>query len=267
MPQAGRWLPLIRSHLPRPLRRALRFAYGLLFVHLAGRLQRYAEHNPGIQLLRDRLRWGRLGTYIWLSRQVPGWTRGDGAVALAKACRSLGDGANIVEIGCFLGAGTILLAGARKLRGSGRVHVVDPFDASGDAFSAPIYQAMARSSEMGLRQRFDESIHHAGLSAWVSVHHGRDTEVAATWTTPIDLLFLDGDQSYAGACAAYESWSQFLEVGGIIAVHNSRSNARYAQDHDGLRRLVEERIHPPQYVDVRCIESTTFARKTVRAPG
>ena len=41
------------------------------------------------------------------------------------------------------------------------------------------------------------------------------------WITPIDLLFLDGDQSRKGVREAYNSWEPFLKGGGIIAVHNS----------------------------------------------
>jgi predicted O-methyltransferase YrrM len=225
---------------------------------------RRGSRSRALQLLHDRWRWGPLGTYIWLSRQVPGWTRGAEALTLADACASLRDDAVVVEIGAFLGSGTILLAGACKLRGSGHVHVVDPFDASGESYSIPIYREIERASRVGLRQRFDDNIRRAGLSAWVSVHQGRDTEVARSWATPISLLFLDGDQSERGARAAYESWSQFIEPRGIIAVHNSRADAHYAQDHDGLRRLVEERIHAPQYADIQCIGSTTFARKLTR---
>src|SRR4029077_4906257 len=72
-----------------------------------------------------------------------------------------------------------------------------------------------------LRDHFERNIHDAGLAPWVRIHQGRADEVARSWTTPIDLLYLDGDQSRKGVREAYDSWAQFLKAGGIIVVHNS----------------------------------------------
>ena len=140
------------------------------------------------------------------------------------------------------------------------VHCVDPFDATGDTFSVPIYGAIRDKLGAPIRQLFDENILQAGLSGWVEVHQGRACDIAATWTEPIDLLFLDGDQSYEGAQDAYKNWSPFLKAGGIIAVHNSAPGS-YNTNHDGQMRLVAETIHPPSYEKVRRIGTTTFAQK------
>jgi hypothetical protein len=48
----------------------------------------------------------------------------------------MGNVAVIVEIGVYFGSASDL-AGARKIAGTGVVHCIDPFDASGDDFSAP----------------------------------------------------------------------------------------------------------------------------------
>ena len=79
----------------------------------------------------------RLDDYILLSEGIPGWTRGEEAREFARISFSLPPETCIVEIGSFFGAATILLAGPRRLRGSGVVHCVDPFDCSGDLFSVP----------------------------------------------------------------------------------------------------------------------------------
>jgi MMP 1-O-methyltransferase len=213
-----------------------------------------------VKLISDRLRLGPLGKYISLSRRIPGWTRGEEAREIAHISQSLPEGAVIAEIGSFLGGSAVLLAGARKLRRSGRVHCIDPFDASGDAFSVPIYRAIKDSLRASLRESFDNNIRRAGLNEWVEVHQGYADEVAANWAEPIDMLFMDGDQSYVAVRKVYESWSPFLKCGGIIAVHNSQSGF-YHESHDGHMRLVLEVIKPPQYTDIRCIGTTTFARK------
>ena len=166
----------------------------------------------------------------------------------------------VVEIGSFLGKSAIMLAGARKARGSGRVHCIDPFDLSGDAFSVPAYHAIADTDARPLRARFQANIARAGLTDWVVVHEGTAATVAAAWTEPIDMLFFDGDQSPEGARLAYEAWEPFLKVGGLIALHNSNDRS-YAPGHDGNRLLATGFVRPPRYDEIRCIESTTFARK------
>ena len=197
--------------------------------------------------------------YVRLSEAVPGFARNKEAWELARASFVLPPDAVIVEIGAFMGSGTILLAGARKLRGSGLVHVVDPFDGSGEPFSVPVYQRMLGEAGGGsLREHFQRHLRGAGLSDWVEVHQGRATDIAAHWTTPVDMIFFDGDQSRAGVRGAYDSWSPFLKPGGTIIVHNSAPGHRPEQD--GSRVLVEEEIHPARYSDIRLIHSLTVAR-------
>jgi Methyltransferase domain/Glycosyl transferase family 2 len=202
-----------------------------------------------------------LRTYIQISEAIPGWTRGEDAEEVARVSLSLGPDAVMVEIGAFLGSSTVLLAGPRRLRGSGKVHVVDPFDCSGDSFSIPYYHQILESMGGGSpRSHFENNIREAGLTDWVEVHQGRAREIAMGWIAPIDLLLLDGDQSPQGAREAYESWAPFLKPGGVIVLRNTRPR-EYAESHDGHRRLVLEEIVPPSYQEIRQVGATTFARK------
>jgi MMP 1-O-methyltransferase len=202
-----------------------------------------------------------LDQYLRLSEALPGWTRGAEARELARMSHAVGAGAQIVEIGSFFGAGTILLAGPRRVRGSGLVHCVDPFDGTGDEFSVPHYRRIL--AELGggsLRDHFERNIRDAGLGPWVRVHQGRAGDVARRWTTAIDLLYLDGDQSREGVREAYDSWAGFLRIGGCIALHNSRPE-NHTAGHDGHRWIVEQEIKEPGYGNIRLVCSTTFAIK------
>jgi hypothetical protein len=202
-----------------------------------------------------------LERYLRLSETVPGWTRGAEAQELARISYSLPEGAVLVEIGSFLGSGTILLAGPRRMRGSGTVHCIDPFDGGGDSFSVPYYQSVLAQFASGLmRDHFERNIRECGLAPWVEIHQGRAEEVAESWTTPIDLLFLDGDQSPASARKVYDRWVSFLKVGGVIALHNSEP-ANHRRDHDGQRLIAEQEIREPWFCDVRLVTSTTLAVK------
>ncbi len=203
----------------------------------------------------------RLPMYLRLSERIPGWTRGDEAAALAWRAFNAPADSIVVEIGSFLGSGSVLLAGARKLRGSGKVHCVDPFNGSGEDFSLPHYETIIRGYlPRTPREVFDDNIKRCGLGRWVEAHQGTALAVALNWSRPIDLLFMDGDQSPAGARAAYRAWSPWLKSGGLIALHNSNPRED-GQGHDGHLLVVQEFVRPPVYEDIELIASTTFARK------
>ncbi|MDX1978798.1 MAG: class I SAM-dependent methyltransferase [Bryobacteraceae bacterium] len=195
-----------------------------------------------------------------MSERIPGWTRGREAFELANVSYLLPNHATIVEVGSFLGSSSLLLAGARQLRGNGLVHCVDPFDASGDPYSAPHYRNIAAELSATLRQQFDNNIRGAGLARYVTVHEGTAELVALQWDRPIDFLFLDGDHSPEGARLAFRCWTPFLNRGGIIALHNS-AKRHYARGHDGFRRLVLGELHEPEFHGVYCVGTTTFATK------
>lgn len=202
-----------------------------------------------------------LELYLRRSAEIPGWIRGEQAEALALASFALPGAPVIVQIGTFFGSAAVLLAGARRLQGSGRVYCIDPFDCSGDDFSVPHYRRILSEAGGGaLREHFDRNIRRAGLQRWVEAIEGRAEDIAMGWNTPIDLLALNGDQSPAGARAAYRAWAPFLKPGGVIAVHNSAPGP-HAPGHDGHRRLVEDEIRPPAYGDLRLVGATTFARR------
>jgi hypothetical protein len=79
-------------------------------------------------------------------------------------------------------------------------------------------------------------------------------DLAKNWTTPMDLLVLDGDQSRPGPREAYDSRQlvTISKAGGIIAIHNSNDRI-YAHDHAGHGRLVV----PPDHTDIRLVATTT----------
>jgi predicted O-methyltransferase YrrM len=193
------------------------------------------------------------------AESVPGWTEPDDARAIVHAVLGLPAGPRIAEIGVFLGRCTALLAGACRLRGDGRVHCVDPFDCSGDAFSVPHYEAGLRETGLAsLEEAFRRNMARLGLLPWIAIHPRTDLTVAAQWSGPLDLLLLDADQSPRGARAAYDAWLPFLKEGGTIVLRNTRDRT-YAEGHDGHRRLVVEELHAPRFRDVRQLGATTLA--------
>ena len=210
--------------------------------------------------LTYHLQHGALGKYLAYSCYIPGWVQEKESVAIAQAAYTLPANPVIVEVGSFVGKSAVLLAGARKLKGSGCVHCIDPFDASGDEFSVPFYLRVAKRRNVPLEQWFAENIARAGLSDWVTVHKATGQAMGKKWSTPIDLLYLDGDQSPAGARELYELFMPHLKPGGMIVLHNT-AEREYDPGHDGCYRIVKESIRQPDYTDIYQIGMMTFARK------
>lgn len=232
---------------------------GLPADSLTTRVLRRAKSYT-LQPLQYRLKYGDLGKYLAQSCYIPGWVLPQEGVALIQASYDAPPDAVIVEVGSFLGKSAVLLAGARKLRGSGMVHCIDPFDASGDSFSVPFYLRVAKRRSIPLIEWFNENIKRCGLTDWVTAYKATGQEAGATWQHSIDFLFLDGDQSPEGASATYQLFVPFLKPGGVIALHNT-ADRDYDPEHDGNYRLAKEIIREPEYTDIYRVETITFARK------
>ncbi len=205
---------------------------------------------------------------VELSENIPGWRVGRAAKALATTVYNLEPDPTIVEVGVFMGRSTLLMAGARRLRGNGKVHCVDPFDCSGDPLSVPHYLAALKSFRRqslrnvfrrpSLEEVFRLQMKHFRCEETVDVRKGTSREVAAGWRTPIDLLILDGDQSPDGAREAFESWTPFVKQGGIVVLGNTEERVFEAL-HDGNYRLARERLVQPHFEAVHRVDCTTFA--------
>ena len=70
----------------------------------------------------------------------------------------------------------------------------------------------------------------------INACRGRSAEIAASWSRPIDLLFIDGDHSYKGCVTDLTSWLPYVRRGGWVAFHDS---SEY-----GVSRAIRE-FYPP----------------------
>jgi predicted O-methyltransferase YrrM len=198
---------------------------------------------------------------IDMATTIPGWREGEEAKALAIAAYGLQPNPSIVEVGTYMGRSTALMAGARRLHGDGRIHCVDAFNCSGDAFSVPYYlEGLEKSGTGSLEKAFRLNIERLSLECMVIIHKGNACDVAAGWGAPIDLLLLDADQSPTGARQIFESWIPFLKPNGIVVLGNT-AEREYAATHDGNYRLAKERIRPPHFKNIYRVDGATFATR------
>lgn len=136
----------------------------------------------------------------------------------------------IVEVGTNVGMSTIALAQGQLERSGHPIASVDIFK----------------------HRDIDDNLRRADVADYVDLRIGNSASIAATWSEPIDLLFLDGDHSYRGTAADIRGWSRFVAPGGMLALHDypghrgSTEVWRAAYDlllSDPLRwRVVDDRV-------------------------
>ena len=134
---------------------------------------------------------------------------------------------HIVEIGSYLGASACCFAAAYNTHCEGIVCCIDTWN--NDAMSD------------GNRNTFDEfQKNTAPFSSHIKQFRGWSTEVVedvAREVGTIDLLFIDGDHSYEGAKADWESYRLLLAPGALVVFHDWG----WAQ---GVQRVVLEDVKP-----------------------
>lgn len=111
---------------------------------------------------------------------------------------------SIVDLGVDYGFSTFTFA----LPGIGSVCGIDSFE--GDS------QAGERNTEVFVRTKCRE----LDLPN-CTILRGYFDEVAATWTTPIDILHIDGFHAYEAVKRDYETWTRFLKPNGVVLMHDT----------------------------------------------
>jgi hypothetical protein len=99
---------------------------------------------------------------------------------------------------------------------------------------------------------FRRTMEQAGLVYTVVAVVGRSAGVAALWSTPLAMLFIDGGHSEEEAQTDYGAWSPHVMVGGVLAIHDV-----FPDPADGGQ--------PPYHVYLRALDSGDF--REVRQVG
>lgn len=158
--------------------------------------------HPGIIPLEEALKFA-------------GGQRPDYLTSLYKYTLIVPDGGRIVELGCYKGDSTVMIACGAKGRDI-QIITVDPVFQHGGSFVPDAhlkYPGFHASSLVRFLNRLSE----AGLDGMVSVVPDYSWNLLKRWDSrKIDLLFVDAEHSHEGAKRDAE-WMQHVRVGGWAA--------------------------------------------------
>jgi MMP 1-O-methyltransferase len=154
---------------------------------------------------------------------APGFMPADEGLALyaiAERAAALGP---LLEVGTYCGKSTIYLAAAARRHGA-TVITVDHHRGSeehqiGWDYHDPalVDPVVGRIDTLPTMRR---TLHHAGVEDCVVAVVGRSAAVAAVWSTPLGLVFIDGGHTEDTARLDYQSWAPHLLPGGLLAIHD-----------------------------------------------
>jgi MMP 1-O-methyltransferase len=180
---------------------------------------------------------------------VPGWlTRSEGKLLfnLAKSCAGRGV---IVEIGSWKGKSTIWLAKGSQAGQNVKVYAIDPHSAT---------EEHRRQGNLSTFQEFQQNISRAGVAGLVFPIVTTSEAAAASFNTPIEMIFIDGDHDYEAVKRDFELWYPKVVDGGVMAFHDTTV-------WQGPKKLVAERMYKSRhFCDGSFAGSIAFATK-VRA--
>jgi predicted O-methyltransferase YrrM len=172
----------------------------------------------------------------------------DEGLALYDAAASLDIEGPLLEIGSYCGKSAIYLGAAAQQRES-VLFSVDHHRGSeenqpGWEWHEPdlVDPAVGKMDTLPI---FRRTIHDAGLEDTVIALVANSPTLAAYWTTPLALVFIDGGHGTEPAHRDYELWTPYLEEGGLLLIHDV-----FPDPADGGR--------PPYEIYCRALDSKRF---------
>jgi len=147
----------------------------------------------------------------------------DEGLALHDAAAGVAVAGPLLEVGTYCGKSSVYLGAAA--RSIGRVlFTVDHHRGSEE--NQPGWEwhepdlVDPDTGRMDTLPIFRRTIHDAGLEGTVVAVVGDSPIVAANWSTPLALLFVDGGHGAEPARRDYEGWTPQVVPGGLFVIHD-----------------------------------------------
>jgi len=160
--------------------------------------------------------------YAEVAAATKGFLPEDEGLALYDAALTAGPGLWL-EVGTYCGKSTVHLGAAARAAGA---HLVTLDHHRGSEENQPGWPwhdtslVDAHTGRLETLPSLRRTLWDAGLDEVVSVLVATTQQVASWWTTPLALLFLDGNHTEEVAQHDYAAFSPHLLPGGLLAVHD-----------------------------------------------
>ena len=227
-----------------PLVRDLRFA------------QKSGRYLRGARKRRSDLNWNE---FARIARNFKQDDMGSFAERgyLFQLASDLPAGAQVIEVGSWMGASTCFIAGG--LKGSGaKLFAVDNFQGiSTCGEDAAWYNRHFRN--LGLKSTleiFRENLSRLGFAGRCEPVVSDSLAAAGTLAPKrgtVDFIFIDGDHSYEACKSDIAAWAPLVKRGGVIAFHDFGSRA------DGVTRAIFEEIKAGRFAEIVGVAGTIIA--------
>jgi predicted O-methyltransferase YrrM len=137
----------------------------------------------------------------------------------------------VVEVGSARGKSTCSMALACRRNGHGRVYAIDPH----------VKNPWSEIGTGGDNEDFLRSrLRSYKLEPWCEIIRETSADALRSWRLPVDLLFIDGDHSYAGVKTDFEGFRPWLTKQALVVFHDTtwdpetiaRNKTVYQQEDD-----------------------------------
>lgn len=159
------------------------------------------------------------------------------------------NGSPILEIGSYCGKSAVYLGAAARSRGT-ILFALDHHRGSEENQPGwEWHEPDLVDPEVGVIDtlpRFRRTVRDAGLEGSVVALVGDSPIVGRHWRTPLSFLFIDGGHGSEPAHRDFDTWTPWVEPGGLLAIHDV-----FPDPADGGR--------PPYEIWCRAVESGAFA--------
>jgi predicted O-methyltransferase YrrM len=167
---------------------------------------------------------------------------------LFQLASDLPPGAQVVEVGSWMGASTCCIAAGLK-GPAAKVHAVDNFQGRSTcpedtAWYERHFRAMGTRSTLEVFRRNVAELGFAGRAEPVVADSLAAARQLAPLRRTIDLVFIDADHAYEACQADIAAWTPFVKPGGVIAFHDFGSRA------DGVTRAIFEAIKAGRFAGI-----------------
>ena len=145
------------------------------------------------------------------------------AEALYDAAHAAAAAGPILEVGTYCGKSAVWLGAAAQLL-HGHVFTVDHHRGSEE--NQPGWEwhdpelVDPLDGRMDTLPFFRRTVAAAGLEETVVAIVGKSATVAALWSTPLAMLFIDGGHAVEHCIADYDGWARHVMPGGVLAIHD-----------------------------------------------